>query len=64
MCKTSVNGFLEKFMEVLFMERRNKNVKSRGNGEGTIYYSETLQRWVAQYTEPSREKKNIKTKEK
>lgn len=46
------------------MERRNKKVKSRGNGEGTIYYSETLQRWVAQYTEPSREKKNIKTKEK
>ncbi len=46
------------------MERRNKNVKSRGNGEGTIYYSETLQRWVAQYTEPSREKENIKTKEK
>lgn len=27
--------------------------KSRGNGEGTMYYSETLNRWVGQYTPPS-----------
>ena len=31
------------------MERKNQKVKSKGNGEGTIYYSETLQKWVAQY---------------
>ena len=24
------------------MKRKNKNVKSKGNGEGTIYFSETL----------------------
>ena len=44
------------------MERRNKNVKSKGNGEGTIYYSETLQKWVAQYVEPSGKRKTIKQK--
>ena len=25
-------------------------VKERGNGEGTIYYSETLNKWVGQFT--------------
>lgn len=48
----------------IFMENRNKKTKSRGNGEGTIYYSGTLQRWVAQYMEPSREKEDIETKKK
>ncbi len=42
------------------MKRRNKNVKTRGNGEGTIYYSETLKCWVAQYTEPSGKRKTLK----
>lgn len=27
-----------------------KKIKKRGNGEGTIYYSERLKRWVGQYT--------------
>lgn len=41
------------------MERRNKNTKSKGNGEGTIYFSETLQKWVAQYVEPSGNRKTL-----
>lgn len=41
------------------MERKNQKVKSRGNGEGTIYYSETLQKWVAQYVEPSGKRKTL-----
>lgn len=44
------------------MERKNKKVKSRGNGEGTIYYSETLQKWVAQYVEPSGKRKTLTQK--
>lgn len=44
------------------MERKNKNVKSRGNGEGTIYYSETLQKWIAQYVEPSGKRKTLTQK--
>lgn len=41
------------------MERKNKKVKSKGNGEGTIYFSETLQKWVAQYTELDGKRKTI-----
>ena len=44
------------------MERRNQKVKTRGNGEGTIYYSETLQKWVAQYVEPSGKRKTLTQK--
>lgn len=44
------------------MERRNKNTKVRGNGEGTIYFSETLQKWVAQYVEPSGKRKTLTQK--
>lgn len=44
------------------MERKNKKVKSKGNGEGTIYFSETLQKWVAQYVEPSGKRKTITQK--
>ena len=44
------------------MERRNKKVKERGNGEGTIYYSQALQCYVAQYVEPSGKRKTIKQK--
>lgn len=44
------------------MERKNKKVKSKGNGEGTIYFSETLQKWVAQYVEPNRKRKTITQK--
>lgn len=31
------------------MERKNKKTKSVGNGEGSLYYSETLQCWIYQY---------------
>ena len=31
------------------MERRNKTTKSVGNREGSLFYSETLKRWVFQY---------------
>ena len=44
------------------MERRNKKTKSKGNGEGTIYFSETLQKWVAQYVEPSGKRKTLTQK--
>ena len=44
------------------MERRNKKNKERGNGEGTIYYSEALGCYVAQYTEPSGKRKTLKQK--
>lgn len=44
------------------MERRNKKTKSKGNGEGTIYFSEALQKWVAQYVEPSGKRKTLTQK--
>lgn len=31
------------------MKRKNKKTKSVGNGEGSLYYSETLQCWIYQY---------------
>lgn len=33
--------------------------KVKGNGEGTIYFSETLNKWVAQYVEPSGKRKTL-----
>lgn len=45
-------------------ERTNKNVKARGNGEGTIYFSETLNKYVAQYVEPSTGKRKTLTQRK
>lgn len=33
--------------------------KVKGNGEGTIYFSETLHKWVAQYVEPSGKRKTL-----
>ena len=44
------------------MERKNRKAKSRGNGEGSLYFSETLQKWVAQYTEPSGKRKTLTQK--
>lgn len=35
------------------MEKRNKTNKKRGNGQGTIYWSDKLQKYVAQYVEPN-----------
>ncbi len=31
------------------MERKNKKTKSVGNGEGSLYYSESLKLWIFQY---------------
>ena len=45
-------------------ERTNKNVKVRGNGEGTIYFSEALNKYVAQYVEPSTGKRKTLTQRK
>lgn len=36
---------------------KNKKSKERGNGEGSIYWSDTLQCYVAQYTDPSTNKR-------
>lgn len=45
-------------------KRTNKNVKVRGNGEGTIYFSEALNKYVAQYFEPSTGKRKTLTQRK
>jgi len=42
------------------MERRNKKTKERGNGEGTIYFSETLNCYVAQYVDNMGKRKTLK----
>lgn len=44
------------------MERRNKKVKERGNGEGTIYFSKALNCYVAQYVDPSGKRKTLTQK--
>lgn len=41
------------------MGKRNKKTKSVGNGEGTLYYSETLNRWVYQYYDSSNKRKTM-----
>ena len=46
------------------MERRNKKTKSVGNGEGTLYYSETLKRWVFQYYDTSGKRQTMKQRKK
>lgn len=42
------------------MERRNRKTKERGNGEGTIYFSETLNCYVAQYVDHMGKRKTLK----
>ena len=44
------------------MERRNQKTKERGNGEGTIYFSNALNCYVAQYVEPNGKRKTLKQK--
>lgn len=44
------------------MKRRNQKSKERGNGEGTIYFSNALNCYVAQYVEPSGKRKTLKQK--
>lgn len=41
-------------------KRRNTKVKSAGNGEGSLYYSKALKKWVYYYTEPNKTRKAIK----
>lgn len=44
------------------MEKRNKKNKERGNGEGTLYWSEALNCYVGQYVDPSGKRKTLKQK--
>jgi len=37
----------------------NRKTKEKANGEGSIYWSEKLQCWVAQYVEPSGKRKTL-----
>lgn len=46
------------------MERKNKKTKSVGNGEGSLYYSETLKCWIYQYYDTSNKRKTIKQRKK
>ena len=65
------NSLLKNFIEkwrYFFMERKNKKTKSVGNGEGSLYYSEKLQRWIFQYVYNGKrqtltQKKNEKVKD-
>ena len=45
-------------------EKKQKNGKPKGvaNGEGSFYFSETLQRWIFQYTEPSGKRQTLRQK--
>ena len=50
------------------MERKNKKTKSVGNGEGSLYYSETLKCWIFQYVyngkrKTLKQRKNEQTRE-
>ena len=50
------------------MEAKNRRRKSVGNGEGSLYYSETLKRWFFQFhyngqRKTIQQKKNEKVKE-
>lgn len=46
------------------MERKNKKTKSVGNGEGTLYYSDTLKRWIFQYYDTNGKRQTMKQKKK
>lgn len=46
------------------MERKNKKTKSVGNGEGSLYFSETLKRWIFQYHDTHGKRQTIKQKKK
>lgn len=44
------------------MEKRNRTPKKNGNGQGTIYYSESLNCYVGQYTNEMGVRKTLKQK--
>lgn len=50
--------------EVEIKEKRNSKTKSVGNGEGSLYYSETLKCWVYQYFDTANKRKTMKQRKK
>lgn len=44
------------------MERRNKKTKQVGNGEGSLYYSDKLQKWIYQYYDTENKRKTLTQK--
>lgn len=46
------------------MKRKNKKTKQVGNGEGTLYFSETLKRWIFQYYDTNGKRQTMKQKKK
>ena len=46
------------------MARKNKKTKSVGNGEGSLYHSETLKCWVFQYYDTQGNRQTMKQRKK
>lgn len=46
------------------MKKRNEKNKNAGNGEGSLYYSQTLQKWIYYYHEPNGTRKALRQKKK
>jgi len=46
------------------MERKNRKTKSVGNGEGSLYYSDTLKCWIFQYYDTQGKRQTMKQKKK
>ncbi|MBR3002906.1 MAG: site-specific integrase [Clostridia bacterium] len=44
------------------MERRNKKTKQVGNGEGSLYYSDKLQKWIYQYYDTNNKRQTMTQK--
>ena len=36
-------------LELTISTKKKSNSKKKGNGEGTLYYSETLKKWIGQF---------------
>lgn len=41
------------------MERKNKKTKQVGNGEGSLYYSDKLQKWIYQYYDTNNKRQTL-----
>ena len=46
------------------MERKNKKTRQVGNGEGTLYYSDTLKCWMFQYYDTLGKRQTMKQRKK
>ena len=46
------------------MERKNKKTKQVGNGEGSLYYSDKLQKWIYQYYDTNNKRQTMTQKKK